>query len=310
MSELDIVLVSYNTAEYTRRAIESVYTETQNTDFKIIMVDNDSKDNSVELIAKNFPDVEIIQTGANLGFAGGVNIGAKASDSEYVLLLNPDTVILDEAIDKLMAYAKTTPKAGIWGGITLNNDLSLNPNNARARLSFKTLLFSALGLSKAFNNSCFFNHDNYGCWDRKSDREVDVITGCFFLTPRTLWHELEGLDETFFMYAEEADYCIRAIKKGYQPRVTANARIIHHGGVSETNLSGKMLKLLKGKSELINKHAKDWEKPVHKGLLQLHVLNKLMSLKLMSLIKKDKQTMLSEWQIVYDQRKEWLKGYR
>ncbi|HIP81876.1 MAG TPA: glycosyltransferase, partial [Leucothrix mucor] len=92
MSELDIVLVSYNTAEYTRRAIESVYTETQNTDFKIIMVDNDSKDNSVELIAKNFPDVEIIQTGANLGFAGGVNIGAKASDSEYVLLLNPDTV--------------------------------------------------------------------------------------------------------------------------------------------------------------------------------------------------------------------------
>ncbi|HIP81629.1 MAG TPA: glycosyltransferase family 2 protein, partial [Leucothrix mucor] len=240
----------------------------------------------------------------------GVNIGAKASDSEYVLLLNPDTVILDEAIDKLMAYAKTTPKAGIWGGITLNNDLSLNPNNARARLSFKTLLFSALGLSKAFNNSCFFNHDNYGCWDRKSDREVDVITGCFFLTPRTLWHELEGLDETFFMYAEEADYCIRAIKKGYQPRVTANARIIHHGGVSETNLSGKMLKLLKGKSELINKHAKDWEKPVHKGLLQLHVLNKLMSLKLMSLIKKDKQTMLSEWQIVYDQRKEWLKGYR
>jgi len=310
MSELDIVLVSYNTAEYTRRAIESVYTETQNTDFKIIMVDNDSKDNSVELIAKNFPDVEIIQTGANLGFAGGVNIGAKASDSEYVLLLNPDTVILDEAIDKLMAYAKKTPKAGIWGGITLNNDLSLNPNNARARLSFKTLLFSALGLSKAFNNSCFFNHDNYGCWDRKSDREVDVITGCFFLTPRTLWHELEGLDETFFMYAEEADYCIRAIKKGYQPRVTANARIIHHGGVSETNLSGKMLKLLKGKSELINKHAKDWEKPVHKGLLQLHVLNKLMSLKLMSLIKKDKQTMLSEWQIVYDQRKEWLKGYR
>ena len=310
MSELDIVLVSYNTAEYTRRAIESVYTETQNTDFKIIMVDNDSKDNSVELIAKDFPDVEIIQTGANLGFAGGVNIGAKASDSEYVLLLNPDTVILDEAIDKLMAYAKTTPKAGIWGGITLNNDLSLNPNNARARLSFKTLLFSALGLSKAFNNSCFFNHDNYGCWDRKSDREVDVITGCFFLTPRTLWHELEGLDETFFMYAEEADYCIRAIKKGYQPRVTANARIIHHGGVSETNLSGKMLKLLKGKSELINKHAKDWEKPVHKGLLQLHVLNKLMSLKLMSLIKKDKQTMLSEWQIVYDQRKEWLKGYR
>ncbi len=310
MSQLDIILVSYNTAEYTKRAIESVYTETQHTSFKIIMVDNDSKDNSVELITKQFPDVEIIQTGANLGFAGGVNVGAKASDSEYLLLLNPDTVILDGAIDKLISYAQKIPKAGIWGGITLNNDLSLNPNNARARLSFKTLLFSALGLSKVFNKSCFFNHDNYGCWDRKSEREVDVITGCFFLTPRSLWEELDGLDETFFMYAEEADYCIRAIKKGYQPRVTPDARIIHHGGVSETNLSGKMLKLLKGKAELINKHAKAWEKPIHKSLLQLHVFNKLISLRLVSFFNKNKLSTFEEWRIVYQQRSEWLKGYR
>ena len=310
MSQLDIVLVSYNTAEYTKRAVQSVYEETQDTDFRIIMVDNDSKDNSVELIESEFPDVHIIQTGANLGFAGGVNVGAKASNSDYVLLLNPDTVILDNAIDKLMAYAQITPKAGIWGGVTLNNDLSLNPNNARARLSSKTLLFSALGLSKIFNKSCFFNHDNYGCWDRKSERAVDVITGCFFLTPRSLWEELEGLDETFFMYAEEADYCIRAIKKGYQPRVTPDARIIHHGGVSEINLSGKMLKLLKGKAELINKHAKSWEKPLHKGLLLAHVFNKYSVLKLFSFFNKSKKTTLSEWRIVYQKRNEWLKGYR
>jgi GT2 family glycosyltransferase len=310
MSQVDIILVSYNTAEYTKRAIQSVYAETRDTSFKIIMVDNDSKDNSVELIAQAFPEVEIIQSGANLGFAGGVNMGAKASDSDYVLLLNPDTVILENAIDRLMSYAKSTPQAGIWGGVTLNDDLSLNPNNARARLSFKTLLFSALGLSKAFNKSCYFNHDNYGCWDRKSEREVDVITGCFFLTPRKLWEELEGLDETFFMYAEEADYCIRAIKKGYQPRVTPDARIIHHGGVSETNISGKMLKLLKGKAELINKHAKSWQKPLYKGLLLWHVFNKTMALNLFSFIKKNKIATRDEWRIVLKQRNEWLRGYQ
>ena len=308
--QLDIILVSYNTAEYTKRAIESVYDETHETTFKIIMVDNDSKDNSVELISNAFPEVEIIQTGANLGFAKGVNVGAKASDGEYVLLLNPDTLILERAIDKLMAFAKVRTKAGIWGGVTLNNDMSLNPNNARARISFKTLLFSALGLSKIFNDSCYFNHDNYGCWDRKTEKEVDVITGCFFLTPRQLWEELEGLDETFFMYAEEADYCIRAIQKGYQPWVTPDARIIHHGGVSETNISGKMLKLLKGKSELINKHASNWQKPIHKGLLLLHVFNKTMALNIFSLIKKNKIPVRDEWRIVYKQRKEWLKGYR
>jgi len=310
MSQLDIVLVSYNTAEYTKRAIESVYAETNDTDFKIIMVDNDSKDNSVELIASEFPDVEIIQSGSNLGFAGGVNIGAKASNGEFVLLLNPDTIILDNAIDKLIAFARKFPKAGVWGGVTLNNDLSLNPNNARARLSTKNLLFSALGLSKTFNKSCFFNHDNYGCWDRKSEREVDVVTGCFFLTPRNLWEELGGLDETFFMYAEEADYCIRAIKKGYQPRVTPDARIIHHGGVSEVNLSGKMLKLLKGKAELINKHANNWEKPLHKGLLLAHVFNKFLALKAFSIFNKSKLTTLNEWRIVYQKRNEWLRGYR
>ncbi len=310
MKQLDIIIVSYNTAEYTKRAIQSIYTETKETSFNIVVVDNNSPDNSVEVIRNHFPDIQLIESKKNLGFAGGVNLGAKAVNSDYILLLNPDTVILDGAIDKLMNFAQKESNAGIWGGVTLNNDLSLNPNNARARISFKTLLFSATGLSKIFRSSCFFNHDNYGCWDRKSIRHVDVITGCFFLTPRSLWEELEGLDETFFMYAEEADYCIRAIKKGYQPIVTPDARIIHHGGVSEANFSGKMIKLLKGKSELINKHTKPWKQSLYKYLLLTHVINKYLSYTILALVKKDKKATLSEWRTIFKQRHSWLKGYR
>ncbi len=310
MKQLDIIIVSYNTAKYTKRAIQSIYTETKETSFNIVVVDNNSPDNSVEVIRNHFPDIQLIESKKNLGFAGGVNLGAKAVNSDYILLLNPDTVILDGAIDKLMNFAQKESNAGIWGGVTLNNDLSLNPNNARARISFKTLLFSATGLSKIFRSSCFFNHDNYGCWDRKSVRHVDVITGCFFLTKRSLWEELEGLDETFFMYAEEADYCIRAIKKGYQPIVTPDARIIHHGGVSEANFSGKMIKLLKGKSELINKHTKPWKQSLYKNLLLTHVINKYLSYTLLALVKKDKKTILSEWRTIFQQRHSWLKGYR
>lgn len=310
MKHLDIIIVSYNTAEYTKRAIQSVYDETQQTHFNIIVVDNNSPDNSVDVIRNNFPDVTLIESKENLGFAGGVNLGAKASNADYLLLLNPDTLILESAIDKIMRFAQDKPNAEIWGGITLNNDLSLNPNNARARLSFRTLLFSALGLSKIFNNSCYFNHDNYGCWDRSSIREVDVITGCFFLTTRKLWNELQGLDETFFMYAEEADYCIRAINKGHQPIVTPNARIIHHGGVSEANFSGKMIKLLKGKTELINKHTPSWKQPLYKFLLLTHVINKYLSYTIIALIRKDKDVILSEWRTIFKQRHSWLKGYR
>ena len=309
MSGVDIILVSYNTAQYTVRAIESVFEQTQSTDVNLIVVDNASSDNSVELIRNTFPEVQLIETGANLGFAGGVNVGAKAGQAEYVLLLNPDTVILDGAVDKLVAFAKNTPKSGIWGGVTLNDDLSLNPNNARARISFKTLLFSASGLSKIFRSSCFFNSDNYGCWDRLSERDVDVITGCFFLTPRTLWEKLEGLDETFFMYAEEADYCIRAMDLGYQPRVTPDARIIHHGGVSEVNLSGKMIKLLKGKAHFIKKHEPSWKQPIYKGLLLTHVFNKYVSSGLQAILKKDAKLVHEEWKKIFKQRQAWMAGY-
>jgi GT2 family glycosyltransferase len=310
MSQVDIILVSYNTADYTVRAIESVFEQTRETDVNLIVVDNNSSDDSVDQISNKFPDVQIIQTGANLGFAGGVNVGAKAGTAEYVLLLNPDTVILEGAIDKLVAFAKEHSKSGIWGGVTLNNDLTLNPNNARARISFKTLMFSATGLSKIFRSSCFFNYDNYGCWDRLSERDVDVITGCFFLTPRTLWESLEGLDSTFFMYAEEADYCIRAIDAGYQPRVTPNARIIHHGGVSEVNLSGKMIKLLKGKAHFIKKHEPSWKQPIFHGLLLTHVFNKYLSSGLKALFKKDAKLVHEEWKKIFTQRKAWMAGYK
>ncbi|MCK5895967.1 MAG: glycosyltransferase family 2 protein [Cocleimonas sp.] len=308
--QLDIIIVSYNTAEYTKRAIESVYDETTDTNFNLIVVDNNSPDHSVRVIREHFPDVTLIESKTNLGFAGGVNLGVQAASSPYILLLNPDTIILDGAIDTLMHFSTQQPKAKIWGGITLNNDLSLNPNNARARLSFKTLLFSALGLSKIFRSSCFFNHDNYGCWDRKSIREVDVVTGCFFLTTRSLWQTLEGLDDTFFMYAEEADYCIRAISKGYQPIVTPKAQIIHHGGVSEANFSGKMIKLLKGKAELINKHVPSWKQPILKKLLLMHVINKVLSYNVQVLLKRDKKDSLTEWRVIFKQRHIWLKGYR
>lgn len=309
MSQVDIILVSYNTAEYTVRAIESVFEQTKATTVNLIVVDNNSSDNSVKLIRNKFPEIDLIETGANLGFAGGVNVGAKAGQAEYVLLLNPDTVILDGAIDKLLEFAQQQPKSGIWGGITLNNDLSLNPNNARARISFKTLLFSATGLSRIFRSSCFFNYDNYGCWDRLSERDVDVITGCFFLTPRSLWKSLDGLDETFFMYAEEADYCIRAIDAGYQPRVTPDARIIHHGGVSEVNLSSKMIKLLKGKAHFIKKHEPSWKQPIYKGLLLTHVFNKYISSGLAAFLKKDAKSAHQEWKKIFEQRRTWLAGY-
>lgn len=304
--ELSIILVSYNTAKYIPRALESVIRETQNTSYEIIVVDNDSQDDSVAVISQQFPDVKLLVTGQNPGFAGGVRTGVARAQGKYLLLLNPDTVILDKAIDRLMQFAKQHPANGIWSGVTLNNDLSLNSQHAWSKPTFSSLLFSALGLSKLFSHTCLFNHANYGCWKRDSVKEVDIVSGCFFLTTRELWDRLDGLDASFFMYAEEADYCLRAKALSHQPIVMPDARLIHHGGVSHNQFSGKQVKLLKGKVELINRHITPWKRPVYHFLLYLYVLNK----HVMHSLLKPHSEQRKQWQIVYEQRTDWLQGYR
>lgn len=304
--ELSIILVSYNTAVYTCRALESLLRETEQTDFEVIVVDNASSDDSVARIREQFPQVSLIESGGNPGFAGGVQIGAQTARGKYLLLLNPDTVILDKAVDRLMRFAREHPANGIWSGVTLNNDLSINTQHAWSKPTFGNLLASALGLSKLFSHTCLFNNANYGCWLRDSIKEVDIVSGCFFLTTRELWDELGGLDTRFFMYAEEADYCLRAKKLGYQPIVTPDARIIHHGGVSHSRFSGKQIKLLKGKVELINRHIPVWKRPAYKFLLYLYVLNKHVS---HSLLQPDSDQR-REWQTVFAHRSDWLQGYR
>ncbi len=302
---LSIIMVSYNTANYTRRAIESIYQETGQTGFELIVVDNASTDDSVQVLSSHFPAIKLLKSADNLGFAGGVCLGVAQAQGEYLLLLNPDTLICDGAIDKLLQFAGQYPKNGIWGGVTLNHDRSVNTQHAWSKPTFATLLFSALGLSKLFHHSCFFNHANYGCWQRDSVKEVDILSGCFFLTTRKVWDQLGGLDPQFFMYAEEADYCLRALQQGYQPIVTPEARIIHHGGVSHSHFSEKLIKLMKGKVELINRHVSSGKRPVYKFLLYLYVLNKYL---LHQLFKPNAEE-TREWQTVFEQRTDWLKGY-
>ena len=304
--EVSVILVSYNTSSYIRRALESLFRETQLASIEVIVVDNASSDDSVAMIRQFFPQVTLIESGANLGFAGGVQLGVKQAIGQYLLLLNPDTVIINAAVDRLLHFAKLHPANGIWSGVTLNNDMSLNTQHAWSKPTLHDLLYSALGLSKLFSKTCVFNNANYGCWKRDTVKEVDIVSGCFFLTTRELWDKLGGLDASFFMYAEEADYCLRAKALGYQPIVTPDARIIHHGGVSHSHFSGKQIKLLKGKVELVNRHVTAWQRPAYKALLYLYVLNKFA----LHTLFKPRSAQRREWQIIFAQRADWLQGYR
>src|SRR5690606_28786133 len=136
----------------------------------------------------------------NHGFAKGNNIAAARARGEYLLLLNPDTVVRDGAIDRLMAFAEREPRARIWGGRTLFADGSLNTSSCWRRMSLWNIFCRTAGLTGVFPRSALFNSEAYGGWDRGTERQVDIVSGCFFLIARADWKRLGGFDPVFAMY--------------------------------------------------------------------------------------------------------------
>ncbi len=252
--ELSVLVVSYNTREMTLDCLASVAAETPDLAIETIVVDNASADGSAEAVAAAHPEVRLIRLSENIGFGRANNLAAKAARGRYLLLLNPDTVVLDRAIERLHAFAEARPQARIWGGRTVFADGRLNPASAWGRQTLWSLFLFATGLSMIGRGTRLLDPEGIGGWARDTEREVDIVTGCFFLIERDFWERLGGFDPDFFMYGEEADLCARARAAGARPATTPEAVIVHHGGASETVRAAKTERLLAAKATLIAKH--------------------------------------------------------
>lgn len=302
---LSIIVVSYNTRDMTLECLRSLRDETS-LSYELIVVDNASEDGSAEAIAEEFPGIELMAETENHGFAKANNLAAERAHGKYLLLLNPDTVILDRAVDKLVAFAERTPDARIWGGRTLYANGDLNPTSCRRGMSLWTVFCRTSGLTGIFRNSALFNSEDYGGWDRSTERDVDIVTGCFFLIKRTDWVTLGGFDLTFFMYGEETDLCRRANRVlGASPRVTPKATIVHYGGASEKVRSDKMVKVLRAKSEQIKRHIPAWQRPLANLLFLLWPLTRSIVCKV---VMRDNDTS-QVWHEVWRRRREWKSGF-
>ena len=308
---VSVIIVSYNTCDMTCACIKSVLAEGKDVDQEVIVIDNCSNDSSADAIAQQFPSVTLIRSKDNLGFGKGNNVAALQATGDYILLLNPDTVVLDNAVGKLLDFAVRKPEAKLWGGKTLFSDGSLNPASAWAFMSLWSLIAGAAGLSMVFPTSNLFNPEAYPSWDRNSEREVELITGCFLLMKRNFWQELGGFDEKFYIYAEEADLCIRAIEKGARPTTTPLAEIVHYGGASETVRAGKLIRLYSGRATLIHKHWPKSKAALGVLVMKLHVLIRASLYGLSGLIRRNgnHKTAGAEWWHVWTSRKSWENGY-
>lgn len=286
--------------------IDSVLKQTKQSSYEIIVLDNSSIDDSASRVQTQFGGrVKLIRSKLNLGFAQGNNEAAQTAKGEFLLLLNPDTVILDGAIDKLMAFAKANPDCKIWGGKTLFGDLSLNPRSCWAKQSIWGLFCQVFGLNSLFRQSSLFNPEGLGGWDRNGDRAVDIVSGCFLLIKRDFWIELGGFRKEFFMYGEEADLCLRAHALGARPAVTSSAVIIHYGGASEKIRADKLVRLLSAKMLLIEYHFPNYLRSIAKFLLYLWPASRFVAHKLLSLLKPNFKESAASWHQVLQQSKKW-----
>lgn len=302
---LSILVISYNTVDMTVDCLRSIYREAMDSCFEVIVLDNASTDGSATRILELFPQLQLIKSEQNHGFAIGNNIAAARARGEWILLLNPDTVVRDHAIDTLLNFARSHPEASIFGGRTTFADGTLNPTSCWARPTVWSSFCNGAGLAALYRGSRLFDPESMGDWCRDSVREVDIVTGCFFLLSKRDWEQLGGFDEGFFMYGEEADLCMRAAQRGLKCMICPDAQIIHYGGASEKVRSEKMVRLFCAKSRLFKTH---W-KPVSVkwGILTLDLwaIVRLVAHYLIHFVTNSNSEQLETWQRVWRDRKVW-----
>jgi GT2 family glycosyltransferase len=250
--DVSVIIVNWNTRELLRRCIESVLAQSAPLETEVIVVDNDSQDGSAEMVRQSFPGVTLIANGRNRGFAAANNQGIELATGKYILLLNSDTIVLNNAIAR--AVRLMPDDAAALGVRVLNPDGTLQPT-CFMYPSALNMLLSSTYLYKLFPRVRFFGRERMTWWDRDDNRQVDVVTGCFLLARREAVDAIGPMDERFFMYAEETDWCYRFGKAGWKVMFTPGAEIIHYGGASTRRAASDMWLQQRGSTLLfIKKH--------------------------------------------------------
>ncbi|WP_420024636.1 glycosyltransferase family 2 protein (plasmid) [Cereibacter azotoformans] len=308
--ELTVIIVSYNTRELTLKAIETLHDTTRATRFRTVVLDNASSDGSAEAITRAFPQVEVIASQENLGFARANNILAAAARTEWLLLLNPDTECHAGAIDNLLAFSKANPRAGITGGRTVFPDGSLNIASCWRRITPWSAFCKGTGLSGVFAGSTLFNPETMADWKRDSVREVDIVQGSFLMIRRALWEELGGFDPKYFMYGEEADLCLRARELGYRPMITPDAEIMHLVGAASRTRAHKYVLSAKGRMTLMERHWPAWQVPFGRATLAFWAGSRTLVFGIVARLTGRKRARAAHWAEVWSQRHDFLEGYK
>lgn len=229
MIELSIILVNYNTTDEIIKCIKSIIESDIKFSYEIIVVDNNSK-NQAEILNrlnKHFSEIKIIASQKNLGFTGANNLGIKNARGQTLLFLNPDIIVQKDAIMELYKFLSTHRDSGLIGPLTIDESGSVDYYCGRSAPNLLTEFFHHSGLSKIFFKSKFFGQYLMTYWDHKTTRKVAAIQGSGMMMRKRDIIEIGMLDESFFLYGEDIDWCYRFLRAGKNNYLCAEAVVIH-----------------------------------------------------------------------------------
>ncbi|WP_259473243.1 glycosyltransferase family 2 protein [Clostridium estertheticum] len=258
MIDISIIIVNYNTKQLLADTIQSVIDTVGQITYEIIVVDNASSDGSIEMIKKQYPKVNLIENKDNLGFPKANNIGIKQAGGRYVLLLNSDTKVLDNCIQKCLEYMDGNIEAGAIGCKLLLTSGKLDHACKRGFPTPEASLYYILKLHKLFPHSKKFGEYTLNYLPIDEINEVDALTGAFMMVRKKVIDKAGLLDETFFMYGEDLDWCFRIKEAGYKVIYYPEAVTIHYkGGSSKRKRYKTIYEFHRAMYIFYNKHYRD-----------------------------------------------------
>lgn len=227
MFDLSIIIVNYKTKNLLEQCLNSIYSENYYFSCGVFVVDNNSKDSSIEMVKKKFPQVKLIENRINSGFAAANNQALTRSNARYFLLINPDTVVLPDSLNVMMEFMDEHPEAGIAGCKLLNPDHSLQ-YSCRKFSTLVTFFLRGIHFDSLFPNTTILRKYMMFDWDHNEVREVDWVLGSCMMVRRKAIEQVGLLDENFVLYFEDQDWCYRMWKHGWKIYYVPQAQMIHY----------------------------------------------------------------------------------
>ncbi|WP_242904239.1 glycosyltransferase family 2 protein [Actinomadura terrae] len=310
---VSIVLLTYRSARYLEDCVAALRRATGRHPAELIIVDNDSGDETPQVARTVAPDARVVETGRNGGFAYGCHVGAGKARFPWLMFVNPDTLPAPGSIEALVDCGRADPSIGIVGGRCVAPDGSVDPRSWWGRPGLWPTFCFAFLLTSVFPGSRVFDPESPRPWTGEAQvRPVPVVTGGFMLVSRRAWDATGGFDRGFFMYSEDADLCVRAASLGFRPHVTGRGVYQHETGGSSTS-AGKLVLLFTGKATLLRKQLPPGLRQLAVGLLAFGVFARATLSRLLSARpeRQGRPTARGEdWRRLWSARREWLPGWQ